>query len=161
MALEIISQEHLSVALSAIALVVSCHTAWYSRRLGTLSHDREIRDAWMDIDDTALSNDQLLIIADEILDPHPKGESLKSIRRRWLGYKIMNVVLSHYESANFHHKSSREYKKRISSCEEILRNILEHDDIYEILDGHGYDQDFVSYCKGIREKLGKESVIQN
>lgn len=152
-ALAAVAQTLLALAALIGSVAVSM-LVWYgTRRIAKLDYERSIREAWIAVDTAALSNDQMLVMADTLMDPKNENDDLERRRRRWFAYTVLNAITSSYFGAK--HNLTQSQKVTIEGCRQLLGPLLRHDEIFEITQGHGYEDEFSEFCREIRKEQMK------
>ena len=85
------------LALAALvgSVAVALHVHYSQARAEQLSFFHSLGQSWISVDLAALSDDKLLVTADNLMDPANVGEQDINLRRkRWFAYSVMNLVLA-------------------------------------------------------------------
>jgi hypothetical protein len=106
--------------------------------------------AWIDIDLAALSDDELLVVADNLMDPANVNDDIKSRKKRWFAYAVMNVVVARYKAAEDGILKPKD--EVIGGCRALLKTLVMDDEVYEITQGHGYEPWMSAACREMREE---------
>jgi hypothetical protein len=136
----------LAALTGSVAVALFVHYA--QARSEQLSFFHSLGSAWIDIDLAALSDDELLVIADNLMDPSNANDDIKSRKKRWFAYAVMNVVLARYKAAEDGILEPKE--EVIAGCRALLKTLVMDDEIYEITQGHGYEPWMSDACRELR-----------
>jgi hypothetical protein len=144
-----------NVVLALAALAGSVAVALYVNKSQSqaerLAFFHSLGEAWINIDLAALSNDDLLVAADNLMDPRNADEpDLNRRRKRWFAYAVMNVVLARYKGAEDGILEPKE--EVLAGCRSLLATLVRDDDIYEITQGHGYEPAMQELCRDLRRE---------
>ena len=90
------------------------------------------------------------IVADNLMDPSNVNDDIKSRKKRWFAYAVMNVVLARYKAAEDGILEPKE--EVIAGCRALLKTLVMDDEIYEITQGHGYEPWMSAACRELREE---------
>jgi hypothetical protein len=155
-----IAQALFAVAALIGSVAVTLYVHYSQIRAERVSFNHSLGEAWIDIDLAALSSDELLIVADNLMDPRNKSETdINRRRKRWFAYAVMNVVLARYKAAEDGILEPKEHVK--AGCRALLGTLVEDDDVYEITQGHGYEDWMSEICHDLRqEHLDKQRAIE-
>jgi hypothetical protein len=118
-----------------------------------LEHDRSIREWWNTLDQVALSSDEMLVIADELMDPESRDQPLKEKRRKWFTYLVLNTLASSFVVAQL--GVTRSYDDTVGGVRHHLRRLLVDPDTFR-LSQSGYETDFSALCREVRQELISE-----
>ena len=144
-----------NVVLALAALVGSVAVALYVHygqvRAERLSFFHSLGQAWISVDLAALADDELLVTADNLMDPANVNEkNLHRRRKRWFAYAVMNLVLARYKGAEDGILEPKE--EVIAGCRGMLATLMQDDDIYSITQGHGYEPWMSAVCREVRQE---------
>ena len=128
-------------------------------RISRLQYDHAIRDAWNALDTVALSDEELLGIADDLLPPKPDPDATTAARKRkrkWFSYLVLNALFIRFVAAKagaspFGVTSDKMVKFH-------LEYLLVHDDVYRLTQEAGYEDDFAELCRNARRSACSKSV---
>lgn len=129
-----------------------------SKRVAQVEHDRSIREWWNTLDQIALSSDQMLVLADEMMYTSSVDESLEKRRRRWFAFVILNALSSSYLGAKL--GLTRSSVETVEIVRHHLRKLLVQDDIFK-LSQEGYEPDFATLCREVRKEVVDTSRSQS
>jgi hypothetical protein len=138
----------LAALTGSVAVALFVHYA--QSRSEQLSFFHSLGSAWIDIDLAALSDDELLVVADNLMDPSTVHDDIKSRKKRWFAYAVMNVVLARYKAAEDGILEPKE--DVVAGCRALLKTLVADDEIYEITQGHGYEPWMEAACREPREQ---------
>jgi hypothetical protein len=138
----------LAALTGSVAVALFVHYA--QTRSEQLSFFHSLGSAWIDIDLAALSDDELLVVADNLMDPSNVNDDIKSRKKRWFAYAVMNVVLARYKAAEDGILEPKE--EVVAGCRSLLKMLVMDDDVYEITQGHGYEPWMSAACRELREE---------
>ncbi|WP_109699473.1 hypothetical protein [Chitinophaga deserti] len=141
--------------VSSIALALILYYA--TKKIETQNFSNTLRDSWIQIDGTILSNERLLIEIDDLLHPNKKSSTIEEKRRRWLCFMIANTLSVNYNGIK--HKLLPDPKASEESLIHSLEGLTQHDEFMEIVK-YFYEKDFRDFCWKIhdRYKLSIKSV---
>jgi len=154
-ALAAVAQAILALVTLIGSIAVSLFIWYGTRRIAQLDYERSLREAWMAVDAVALSSDEMLVMADTLMDPKNAASHIEARRRRWFAYTLMNAIVSTYFGAKHGFTQSR--KDSLEACRQLLRPLMNHDEIFEITQGHGYEPEFSALCREVREEQIRNS----
>lgn len=139
-----------NVVVGVINIGVTAYVAYIVGRAGKavvrLEQDRAIKDAWIQIDQTALGNPVDLQLLDAMFHPDQVHEDEESKRRRWLGYMVLNPVEAAWSSAKRGHMPDA----AVASSEATMRAFVRDDMLYALLLQVVYGNDFKTRCRELR-----------
>jgi hypothetical protein len=138
----------LAALTGSVAVALFVHYA--QARSEQLSFFHSLGSAWIDIDLAALTDDELLVVADNLMDPANVHDDIKSRKKRWFAYAVMNVVLARYKAAEDGILEPKE--EVVAGCRDMLKTLVADDEIYEITQGHGYEPWMSAACRELREQ---------
>lgn len=138
------------MATVAIAVVVTVA----ARRSAILQTERDIRAAWISIDQAVLSDDSLLETIDRLLHPDDATVSMETRRVRWSCYLIRNPLENMHLSAE--RGLVRDKQRTDHSVEESLRALVRNDTFYYLVTHYTNDIRFVELCRRLRHEAGLE-----
>lgn len=148
-ALAAIAQTVLALATFVVTVMLSLFAYFGTKQIAKIEYGRAIRDAWLTIDTTALSNDEMLKVADLLVDPNSTNDTVEVRRKKWFAYLLLNPLLSGFEG---NRKGFLEDKYVRNSLEQTLKPLMADDDIFSLTQGRGYPQDFARYCRKLRNE---------
>ncbi len=155
-ALAAVAQAVLALATLVISLAISWFVYRGTKRIAKAEHDRSIREWWNTLDTIALSNDEMLKVADELMNPLLATQSMDEKRRRWFAFVVLNALSSSYVGAKTGMTQSS--NDTIEIVKHHLRNLLSSDDIFKLTQ-YGYEKDFAVLCKEIHDEAANQSAI--
>ena len=157
-ALAAVAQAVLAFAALAATVAVGVMVYIGTKRLTSFQLYSQNKNAWNAIDSLALSSDEMLRVADDLLPPScPSGTPIDEMRRKWLGYLVVNACAERYLAAkrNLFHCSDA----LTESAKYTLRHVLRDDMIYRITQESGYEKEIQELCCEIREQLEAEKML--
>ena len=82
-----------TVVIGAAAAGISVLSYRESNRSTNRNFDRELRNAWMLVDQVALSDGSLVRVAESVMYPTASGESsIEKLRKKWFSYLMLNPL---------------------------------------------------------------------
>lgn len=82
-----------AVVIGAAAAGISIVSYRESQRSTKQNFDRELRTAWMLVDQVALSDGNLLRVAEAVMYPSASGESsIAKLQKKWFSYLMLNPL---------------------------------------------------------------------
>jgi small basic protein len=147
-----------SIATLIVSIVISIILHRATTRFARAEHERSIREWWNTLNETALSSDKMLLVADELMNPLATTQSLEEKRRRWFAFLVLNALSSSFLGAKDGLSRSRD--DTISIVKHHLRILLASDDIY-VQSQQGYEAKFAALCREIREELEHAGQLQS
>jgi hypothetical protein len=120
-----------------------------SRQIAYIEYWRAVRDAWMQIDEIALSDDDNLRVADSLFHPDLANQTSDDRRKRWLGLMVLNNFLSQYFGPSESLPDPELLRgATLSQMEPLIR-----DDVFYGLTQSGlYDPEFEEVCRRLRQE---------
>jgi hypothetical protein len=146
-------QAVLALFTLGVSVAISIILYRWSNRVDKSEHDRSTREWWNNLNQTALSSDEMLLVADELMNPSAAKHSVEEKRRRWFAFLVLNVLSSSYLGVR--DGLSRSADDTVKIVKHHLRILLRADDIYE-LSQQGYEADFAALCREVRGELSAE-----
>jgi hypothetical protein len=137
----------LAALTGSVAVALFVHYA--QARSEQLSFFHSLGAAWIEIDLAALTDDELLVVADNLMDPTTVNDDIKSRKKRWFAYAVMNVVLARYKAAEDGILEPKD--EVIAGCRDMLKALVKDDEIYQITQGHGYEPWMSAVCRELRQ----------
>jgi hypothetical protein len=141
------------LAMAAVvgSIAVALYVHYSQQRAERLSYFHSLGQAWISVDLAALSDDQLLVTADNLMDPANIPEpSIERRRKRWFAYAVMNLVLARYKGAEDGILVPKE--EVVAGCRNMLSTLMRDDDIYMMTQGHGYEPWMQEVCRELRQE---------
>lgn len=148
-----VAQAILALLTLGVSVAISVFLYRWSNRVDKSSHDRSIREWWNTLDEMALSSDEMLLVADELMNPSAVSHSILKKRRRWYAFLVLNVLSSMYTGAK--DGLSRSADDSVSMVKHHLKILLSSDDIFDLTQ-KGYEADFIALCREVRCELLEE-----
>ena len=152
-AIAAVAQAVLALAALIGSIAISVFVYSGSKRIARMEYERSVREAWNNLDAVALSSDEMLKIADQMMDPLSAARSLEERRRRWFAYLVLNALASSYVGAQ--QGLTKSPKGTLDICEHHLNRLLLDKDIFELTQ-QGYEGEFMALCRVIHKKLQKK-----
>lgn len=133
------------------SLVLSAAVFYYTKKTVALESLRSVRNSWMQLDQTALSDAANLLQADALFFNDAGDE--RRARRRWISMMALNPVVSDYMAACDGLLPNP--KQTIEGCRVMLKQLLQHDDVYAMTQSGAYAaaSGFAKLCYDIRADL--------
>ena len=141
------------LALAAVvgSVAVALYVHYAQQRAERLSYFHSLGQAWITVDIAALADEELLVTADNLMDPANIGETdMNRRRKRWFAYAVMNLVLARYKGAMDGILEPKE--EVLAGCRGMLANLMRDDDIYAMTQGHGYEPWMSEVCSELRQE---------
>lgn len=120
-----------------------------TKTIAGIEYSRSIRDAWLAVDSVALSNDELLNVADRLMDATTINDPIELRRKRWLAFMVLNIMISYFEGQK-HEFLKDEVAK--AAFDRLLMPLIVDKDSFTLTQTKGYAPDFSDYCKKLREE---------
>lgn len=163
--MELTTAESISLIISFLSLVSSIALAvilyFASKKNETQSFSNTLRDSWIQIDSTVLSDEKLLVEVDYLLHPDQKGSTIDEKRRRWLCYMIANTLSVNYNGIR--HNLLPDPKASEESLIRSLESLTQHKEFMDLVE-YFYERDFRDFCYKIHNRnkqLNQSQPIQN
>jgi hypothetical protein len=125
--------------------------------IAAIEYSRSIRDAWLSVDSVALSNDEMLKIADKLMDPSTVNDSIELRRKRWLAFMVFNIMVSNFEGKEHSFLKDEDSK---AAFDKLLMPLIIDDDSFILTQTKGHPPKFSAYCKKMREEYDRASLDQ-
>lgn len=136
------------IAIASLGLAAAVF--YYTKKTIALESLRSVRDSWMQLDQMALSDVSNLIQADKLFFGGENSDVIA--RRRWITMMALNPVVSDYMAARM--GLLPDPKGGLDGCRAILRQLLQHEDVYAITQSGAYAvSGFDRLCLSIRKEL--------
>lgn len=139
-----------SVATLVITIIISIILQRAANRINQAGHDRSIREWWNTLNETALSSDEMLLVADELMNPSAAEQSIKQKRRRWFAFLVLNALSSMFTGAQ--DGLTRSTADTVGIVKDHLRILLDSDDIYQ-QSQQAYEAEFMALCREVHDEL--------
>lgn len=139
-----------AVATLVVTVVISIILQRWSSRVARTEHERSLREWWNTLNETALSSEEMLLVADKLMHPSAVGQTVEEKRRRWFAFLVLNALSSSFLGAQ--DGLSRSKEDTVGIVKHHLRILLPSDDIYE-LSQQGYEPGFAALCREVRDEL--------
>lgn len=152
-----IAQVILAVAALIGSIAVSLFVYYGTKQTSRLEYDRAIREWWNALDQIALSSDDMLTIADQLMDPASYSQSTEQRRRKWFAFIVLNALASTYIGAKLGLVRSTE--DSVGIIKHHLRRLLVSDDIFSLSQA-GYEPDFMALCRQVRDELTNQGLTE-
>jgi hypothetical protein len=148
-----VAQAVLAFLTLGVSVAISIFLYRWSNRVDKSNHDRSIREWGNNLDETALSSDEMLFVADELMNPSAVTHSILKKRRRWFAFLVLNGLSSMYAGAK--DGLGRSADDTLVIVKHHLRILLSSDDIYDLTQ-QGYEADFAALCREVRGEVSAE-----
>ena len=146
-----------SVATLVVSIIISIILHRATTRFARAEHERSIREWWNTLNETALSSDEMLVVADALMNPSAATHSVEEKRRRWFAFLVLNALASSFLGVTDGLSRSRD--ETTSIVTHHLRILLAADDIYA-QSQQGYEAKFAALCREVREELERAGQLQ-
>lgn len=147
-----------AVAVASVNVGVTVYIAVTVRNAGrkvvAMEQDRAIKEAWIQIDQTALSNSDDLSTLDQMFHPDRQSEDMPEKRKRWLAYMVLNPLEAAWSAAQQKNMPDGANK----SSEGAMRNLVRDKGIAELIQEVVYGEAFKQRCKDLREEYVKQQA---
>jgi hypothetical protein len=146
------------IALATLVVTVAVTVLVYvgTRAIARIEHDRGVREAWNAINAIAVSDPDLLEVAETLMpEPATGPRTAAEARRKWFAYMFLNVLSSTYSGA--HRRFTRSRPEALATCAYHIGLLVRHDDVYALTQ-EGYSRAFAAFCKEIRRKQAVEAT---
>ena len=130
-----------------LALIVQRSTT----RLARLEFNRAVRDSWMHVDEMTLRDPGLLKFMNDHMAPHESADPAFGQKRLFL-LVYLNPLYTTYQAAR-QGLSSASAAETVASIKSQLAYVVRDDDAYWVTQNQGYDPDFATLCREVREAL--------
>ena len=137
----------LAALIASIAIPLIIYKA--QKRRETLEFIHAVRTMWISIDTTVLQRDELMEIADSILEPHVPNRDLKERQRSWIALMILNAVYMDYLGA----KNGFHSKMALSGLSAFLKDFLINDAVFQKTQSEAYDAGFRQFCREVKQSI--------
>ncbi|MFO1291837.1 MAG: hypothetical protein U1F07_02040 [Rubrivivax sp.] len=134
----------------AIPLVGTVFTIYFKRaqdRQAAAQYIQSVREAWLRIDEVALTNPLVLRHMHSVLAPSDRGLSDEQIMRKWAAYMILNAVYLDFLGAQV----GLGHAETMSNVEATLQMIVAQTDLYPLTQT-GYRRDFHALARRLYER---------
>ena len=152
-----IAQAVLSLAALIASIAVSVFVYYGTKRMTRIEFDRSIREWWNALDQLALSNDELLVVADKLFYPTATNETIDQKRRKWFTFVILNALASSH--TGYKQGLTGSSADTLNIVKHHLRNLMKSEDVF-LQSQSGYELSFMKLCKEIREELRNEAPAE-
>lgn len=119
-----------------------------TKNIAAIEYSRSIRDAWLAFDSVALASDDMLIVADKLMDASTAGNPIELRRKRWLTFMVLNIMTSTFEGRKYKFVKHEDAK---AAFDRLLMPIVIDDDAFPLTQSKGHPPDFSIYCKNLRD----------
>lgn len=141
--------------IALASLVLAGAVFYYTKKTIALESLRSVRDSWMQLDQMALSESENLFQADRLFFGENNTE--QDARRRWIIMMALNPVVSDYMAAKV--GLLPDSKAGIDGCRAILKQLLQHADVYKITQSGAYAVGgFDKFCDDVRTEVASKKV---
>jgi hypothetical protein len=134
-----------------LALVVHMSTS----KIARLEFGRSLREAWVTVDELALSDASTLKVAETLLEPNPHSTTEDFARKRWFLLAYLNPINTRWQAAQAgifgRHKGGE-----LQNVRNQLRALLDDEEAYWVTQHHGHEVEFRQLCTEIRDELRAE-----
>lgn len=137
------------IALAALIASIAIPLILYKaqKRRETLEFIHAVRTMWVSIDTVILQRDDLIEVADSILDPRGKEKDIKERQRSWIALMVLNTVYMDYLGA----KNGFHSQQALQTITNFLQIFLTSDTAYQMTQNDGaYDSEFRAHCSKIK-----------
>ena len=86
--------------------------------------------------------------------PNQQGTDPDASRRRWLAYMVLNPLEAAWSGAKFGHLPDAV----LDSSERTMRGLVQHDDVYALIQGFVYSMEFRARCAELRKAWQEDSA---
>jgi hypothetical protein len=144
----------LAVAALIGSVAVALHV-WYSQaQMTSRQINKATRDSWIAVDLAALSDDELLVVADNLMDPANLSDPIEKRKKRWFAYAVLNIIIERYDAAREGLIGPEE--EIVAGCRQLLKTLMADDDVFAITQGHGYEKAHIELCRSVRDEVMRE-----
>jgi hypothetical protein len=136
-----------AVAQSVLALgtFVLSYVIWKaSVRASRADFTRSMQDYWNTINSLALSDDELLRIADTLNGPNIASDSIETRKRRWFSFFYINAFHTTFLAME---SGLLERAYALQTLEQLMVPILADDDFFRLTQERGYHSKFAEFCQ--------------
>jgi len=152
-ALGAIAQAIVAFATLATTIVIAVLVYLGGRKFSRLQHDQALREAWNTLDTIVLTDNELLVIADELMPPKPTpNTSIPDRKRKWFTYLVLNAILARFLAMK------ADATPLDHGVEFHLKYLLLNDDVYKLTQESGYEEPFANFCKKLREEADAQQM---
>lgn len=138
----------LAALVASITIPLRIRSAQRQRETIDLIH--AVRSMWVSIDSVVLQNDELIEIADSILDPRGKPASVRERKKKWIALMVLNAVYMDYLGASkgFHSRDG------MRAVRKFLERLLVDDALFALTQkGGAYEDGFCDLCSEVRDSV--------
>ncbi len=150
------AQVVVSLASVASSIVLSVVAVVAGRRLARYEQHRVMRQGWVELDALALSDPNLLVIAESVMNPGGTG-SVESLQKKWFAYIALNNLATDYAFARHGHAADPGYV--LALTEYHLSRLMLDDDVFALTQD-GYEAEFAKLCRDIRALVAGHGETQ-
>jgi hypothetical protein len=144
----------IAAANLAASILVAIVVYKGSRLIGMLQIEREIRVAWMTVDQQALQCDEILECMDRLLHPGDDDLAIETRRKRWICYMLRNPLENMYMSIEA--GLVRDSERSLASLKASLRPLVRDDSFLTLVNNYTSDPHFVKLCQSMRREMEDE-----
>ncbi|MFF3398253.1 hypothetical protein ACFYW6_07040 [Streptomyces sp. NPDC002659] len=135
---------------SVMGLSITVVIAWLvhrlTRRIARIEHGRELKNAWIAVDNVVFGDEALLRIADQLTHAGTESDSMEVRRKRWICLMLMNPL-----STVFTGISEGLLDERATVILERELYVLVRDDMFFALSQeYTYEPEFAELCRRLR-----------
>jgi hypothetical protein len=121
-----------------------------TKTIASIEHSRSIRDAWLTIDSIALSNNEMLVVADDLMSNFKHTDEIDQKQKRWFALMVFNILISIFEGKEKQFLENDDAKK---AFDQLLVPMLSDEDVYNLTQNRGHPLDFSKYCLNTGQKV--------
>lgn len=133
--------------ISSITIALILYRA--SRKIENQNFSNALKDSWITIDSTILSNDKLLIEADFLIHPESSNDSIEVKRRRWICYMVGNTLSVNYNGIV--NKLMPDSRGSMVSLERTLKGMTRHPEFMQVVD-YFYEDGFKKLVRKVERR---------
>ncbi len=161
--MDLAARDYVATVVALASLVTSTLLAVIafkaSKRFQASDADRATRDAWNLFNELALLDEHNLRTADALMSHESNpDDTLEEIRRRWLGYVLINAIADMYLNAVRGHTLSKQ--ARLQTVRLHLSSLMRSEDIYKMTQS-GYEEEFTRLCREIRSEVAVQPAAEH
>jgi hypothetical protein len=149
-----------NVAIAALNVVVTLYIAYAVQRAGRnvvrMEQDRGIKDAWIEVDQVALANDDDLELLDAMIHPELRDQDRLAKRKRWLTYMVLNPLEAAWSSA----AAGNMPGGALASSEKTMAAMVRDPEVFELIESFVYGSDFQRRCSELRDEWTRRNPSQ-
>jgi hypothetical protein len=119
-----------------------------TKAIAAIEYSRSLRDAWITLDSVVLSNDEMLKIADKLMDPKAIDDPIDLRRKKWIAFIVFNILASTFEG---HEQEFMKDEDARTAFDRLLMPLIIDDDTFVLTQTRGHPPAFSGHCKKLRE----------